>query len=106
MLLTGNNSGVLDQQIMYDTSQHQRRGQQSVLSSDTTSMGTKGAASGNGDGGEATASGDSEQQQQQITRRDALKKWYAEYCGACEADQRALWEGKKMRQVEISPFIG
>ncbi|KAK3949039.1 hypothetical protein QBC32DRAFT_44327 [Pseudoneurospora amorphoporcata] len=105
MLHTGNNSGVLDRQILYEASHQQEREQkQSVLSSDTTSMGAT-DTSNYGDEGEATPSGDSEQQQQ-MTRRDALKKWYAEYCGACEADQRALWEGKKMRQVEMSPFIG
>lgn len=91
MLLTGAGTGGTNSQhldVIYDGDAAKREGQK-ILSSDTTSMGT------NGDG-----------EGEKMTRREALKKWYAEYCGACEADQRALWEGKKMRQVEMSPFIG
>lgn len=94
MLLTGNSSQL--EAVVYDEASSQQ--QQKVLSSDTTSV------RGNNGDREDGASGDGDHQK--MTRREALKKWYAEYCGACEADQRALWEGKKMRQVEMSPFIG
>ncbi|KAK3399298.1 hypothetical protein B0T20DRAFT_196856 [Sordaria brevicollis] len=90
MLLTGDNISHLEERDIpvYDSDKGQD--QKVLLGADTTSMGTN----------------DAEEGEEKMTRREALKKWYAEYCGACEADQRALWEGKKMRQVEMSPFIG
>ena len=107
MLLTGGYNNSQLEMVYDDASSHQ----QSVLSSDTTSVGTTTTGAGttttNSDGeGEAASNDDEQQQGQKMTRREALKKWYAEYCGACEADQRALWERKNMRQVEMSPFIG
>lgn len=93
MLLTDGNSSQLEQEVVYDAADGSN-GAQKVLSS-------QGGETANTDG-----DGEDGEKQQQMTRRDALKKWYAEYCDACEADQRALWEGKKMRQVEMSPFIG
>ena len=49
----------------------------------------------NGGGQKVMSSDDDQERQQQSTRREALQKWYGEYCGSCEADQRALFAGRK-----------
>lgn len=38
-----------------------------------------------------------------VKRREALRRWHAEYCGSCEADRRALLE--KRREVASSSSL-
>ncbi|KAK3368120.1 hypothetical protein B0H63DRAFT_404106 [Podospora didyma] len=48
------------------------------------------AARSEDDGGQMVIGVKKEKSKNQQARREALKKWHDEYCGSCEADQRAL----------------